>query len=417
MTHPNARPDETSQTNGTSTASAGAQTRTPSRAPRPRARPSEAAIRNTVARPLPGDTGIPTHFLVNVDVKDTKDPAVSRMLAVPNTFTFRHFERALSTAFAYKTTSGMFEVTSPAWIPGRGRPPRRNLVHIFNDVEQRNRWHKWDDENDVEADERMIDELSLRSLLEELGSCGITYLVGTWAHEIEIMGAFSLALRPLGTSPGHAVCISGEGHPVLESSDSTMWHAFKEAYRTTAPTAQQKQYRVWYEQEAAGGDARGLALGGAWRWEKDNVNRELSLLPAAPFPSAPAPHAEPMDTSSGHTAGGTVNNETARTDGDGEPETSQQSNNLQEPSRQQASHSPAQGQQQAAQGPSRTPQPSQSSYPPPPQNIQQMPQQRPYYQQQPGNHYGSSTSGGQMMYDTHGSPYMPAQNMQGVRFA
>lgn len=417
MNPSNARPDGTPHSSGASAGSAGTQTQTqtPSRAPRPRARPSHSTLRNTAARPVASDHGLPTHFLMNVLVKDTKDPTVSRTLAIPNTFSFRHFERALSTAFGYKTTSGMFEVTSPAWTPGRGRPPRRNLVHIFNDVEQRNKWHKWGDENDAEADERMIDDVSLRSLLEELGSCSIAYLVGTWAHEIEVLGAFSLATRPLGTSPGHAVCISGEGHPVLESSDSTMWHAFKEAYRITAPTAQQKQYRVWYEQEAAGGDARGLSLGGAWRWEKDIVNRELTLLPAAPFPSAPVQQPEPMDMSSGQTDQDGTNDNIIQTDGEGEPESTQQTNNLQEPSRQQASRSPAQGQQPQKQ--SRTPQANQLSYPPPPQNVQQMSQQRPYYQQESSSNYGSSTSGGQMMYDTHDSPYMPAQNMQGVRFA
>jgi len=226
----------------------------------------------------------PTHFIVQTTVKETKDPIVARLIAAPVTYTFRHLQRALSIAFGYKSTSGMFEVASPAPMSGRGRLPRTRRLYIFSDQEQRMKWHKYEPDSDSVVEEQMVDDVLLQTVLADLQHCKITFTVSTWAHDIEVLGTVSLAGGLTGKSARHALCISGEGHPVPESTDAMMWETFKEAYQASNPNAQQRRYRAFYEEELVNGDPRGLAHGGPWRWEREHVNRELSMLPPAPLP-------------------------------------------------------------------------------------------------------------------------------------
>lgn len=236
------------------------------------------------ARNLPSQS--PTHFLVQAAIKETKDPVVTRVLACPVTFTFRHLQRALHVAFGYKTpSSGMFDVASPAPMQSRSKLPRTQRMYIFGDHEARMKFHKYDHENETASEERMADDVLLQAVFAEQ-HCRVTFSVGTWAHEVEILGTISMGTGNSTSATRHAICLSGEGHPVPESSDAMLWATYKEAYATSTPNAQQKRYRGFYEEQLVNGDPRGLLNGGAWRWEKDYVNRDLGMLPAAPQPVA-----------------------------------------------------------------------------------------------------------------------------------
>ncbi len=72
-------------------------------------------------------------------------------------------------------------------------------------------------------------------------------------------------------------CLNGTGHGVAEDVVQDGWAELKQAYRAEKPTTKQREKMQWYEQQASNGDPQGVGNGREHVFDKQAVDRKLSV--------------------------------------------------------------------------------------------------------------------------------------------
>jgi hypothetical protein len=90
-----------------------------------------------------------------------------------------------------------------------------------------------------------------------------------WSHEMTVSGRV--------TATENITCVDGTGHGVGEDVNREGWRELKAAYRVVNPSSEQKEQMEWYEKQCNNGDRHGLGGGREFVFDRDLVNRMLSL--------------------------------------------------------------------------------------------------------------------------------------------
>ncbi|KAH8674598.1 MM3350-like domain-containing protein [Tricladium varicosporioides] len=248
------------------------------------------------------------NYLLKVDLypEEIRDPSISRTLSCPANANFDQLHDALQEAFGYTNIHTYdFKIKDPNAEPepvldpgmethrkvmwDRAQKdnsiydwcPRQNLLRIVEqdpllpdkgigiDFQFNSR------RRHTKTPEVYSDEIKLYEVFDdkEYLNAPIQYEYDfneSWVHDVMVIG------RAEGTS--RFQCLNGEGHGVAEDVGGVHgWLELRKAYNASKPTKWQEERKLWYETEAFNKDVEGLESGRDRFWDRDAINRTLSV--------------------------------------------------------------------------------------------------------------------------------------------
>jgi hypothetical protein len=90
-----------------------------------------------------------------------------------------------------------------------------------------------------------------------------------WSHKMTVTGRVP--------TTDSNTCVDGTGHAVGEDVNREGWGELKAAYRAVDPSSEQREKMEWYEKQCNNGDRHALGAGKEFVFDRDLVNRMLSL--------------------------------------------------------------------------------------------------------------------------------------------
>lgn len=213
---------------------------------------SKTAGTSSTDAPASTDTD---NYLILIQMTDTSEPNINRLLSVPPTLTFKRMHHVLQAAFGWANSHmHSFDVVEVGDEDGHWLS-RKSLLQISSDPDLMS-------DNLESIDEANITLQDAYEKPEWKGKAKITYEYDhgdSWEHELALLGRADPRMNAQVHAPDFAkvLCLAGEGHACAEDAGGPGgWEDLKECF--AKPRKQDDGRKQWYKIDCLNGDPKGL---------------------------------------------------------------------------------------------------------------------------------------------------------------